>query len=83
MDIRGKILSGEKTFEEMALKYSQDPSAKQGAGSLGFVKRGNLVTAFESVAFNLSPGEISEPVKTEFGYHIIEIRRGSWRQNKR
>jgi len=72
MDIRGKILSGEKTFEEMALKYSQDPSAKQGAGSLGFVKRGNLVTAFESVAFNLSPGEISEPVKTEFGYHIIE-----------
>ena len=46
MDIRGKILSGEKTFEEMALKYSQDPSAKQGAGSLGFVKRGNLVTAF-------------------------------------
>ena len=56
----------------MALKYSQDPSAKQGAGSLGFVKRGNLVTAFESVAFNLSAGEISDPVKTEFGYHIIE-----------
>ena len=72
IDIKGKILSGEKTFEEMALKYSQDPSVKQGAGSLGFVKRGNLVTAFESVAFNLSAGEISDPVKTEFGYHIIE-----------
>ena len=72
IDIKSKILSGEKTFEEMALKYSQDPSVKQGAGSLGFVKRGNLVTAFESVAFNLSAGEISDPVKTEFGYHIIE-----------
>jgi len=72
IDIKNKILSGEKTFEEMALKHSQDPSAQQGAGSLGFVKRGNLVTAFESVAFNLSPGEISDPVKTEFGYHIIE-----------
>jgi len=72
VDIKNKILSGESDFEEMAIQYSQDPSAKQGGGSLGFVKRGSLVTEFESVAFNLKAGEISDPVKTEFGYHIIE-----------
>ena len=72
VDIKNKILSGESGFEEMAIQYSQDPSAKQGGGSLGFVKRGSLVTEFESVAFNLKAGEISDPVKTEFGYHIIE-----------
>ena len=70
--IKDKILSGKNSFEEMAIQYSQDPSAKRAGGSLGFVKRGNLVTEFESVAFNLKPGEISDPVKTEFGYHIIE-----------
>ena len=72
--IKGKILSKEKSFEEMALQYSQDPSAKNAGGSLGFVKRGTLVTEFEAVAFNLEPGEISEPVKTQFGYHIIETQ---------
>lgn len=70
--IKNKILSKESSFEEMALKYSQDPSAKNAGGSLGFVKRGTLVTEFETVAFNLKPGEISDPVKTQFGYHIIE-----------
>ena len=72
INIKNKILSGESSFGEMAIQYSQDPSAKQAGGSLGFVKRGSLVTEFESVAFNLKPGEISDPVKTEFGYHIIE-----------
>ena len=72
--IKKKILSGENTFEEMALQYSQDPSVKNAGGSLGFVKRGTLVTEFESVAFNLKPGEISDPVKTQFGFHIIETQ---------
>ena len=72
--IKSKILSKEKSFEEMALQYSQDPSAKNAGGSLGFVKRGTLVTEFEAVAFNLEPGEISDPVKTQFGYHIIETQ---------
>ena len=72
--IKNKILSKEKSFEEMALQYSQDPSAKNAGGSLGFVKRGTLVTEFETVAFNLKPGEISDPVKTQFGYHIIETQ---------
>ena len=74
LSIKKRILSGEVTFEEMAIKHSQDPSAKNAGGSLGFMKRGTLVTEFESVAFNLKPGEISNPVKTQFGYHIIETQ---------
>ncbi len=70
--LRKKILKGETTFESVAAQYSQDPGSKNSGGGLGFVRRGNLVTEFESVAFTLKPGEISLPVKTEFGYHIIE-----------
>lgn len=70
--LREKILKGETTFESVATQYSQDPGSKNNGGALGFVRRGNLVTEFESVAFTLKPGEISLPVKTEFGYHIIE-----------
>jgi len=70
--LREKILKGETTFESVAAQYSQDPGSKNSGGGLGFVRRGNLVTEFESVAFTLKPGEISLPVKTEFGYHIIE-----------
>ena len=70
--LREKILKGETTFESVAAQYSQDPGSKNSGGGLGFVRRGNLVTEFESVAFTLRPGEISLPVKTEFGYHIIE-----------
>ncbi|MDG2397944.1 MAG: peptidylprolyl isomerase [Candidatus Marinimicrobia bacterium] len=70
--LRKKILSGEVSFEDVATQYSQDPGSKNSGGSLGFVRRGNLVTEFESIAFTLKPGEISLPVKTEFGYHIIE-----------
>jgi peptidyl-prolyl cis-trans isomerase SurA len=72
--LRKKILSGEISFEEVATQYSQDPGSKNSGGSLGFVRRGNLVTEFESIAFTLKPGEISLPVKTEFGYHIIETQ---------
>ena len=73
-NLRKKILSGETSFEEVATQYSQDPGSKNSGGSLGFVRRGNLVTEFESIAFTLKPGEISLPVKTEFGYHIIETQ---------
>ncbi|SVD78087.1 uncharacterized protein METZ01_LOCUS430941, partial [marine metagenome] len=73
-NLRKKILSGEISFEEVATQYSQDPGSKNSGGSLGFVRRGNLVTEFESIAFTLKPGEISLPVKTEFGYHIIETQ---------
>jgi len=73
-ELRKNILEGKETFESLASQYSQDPGSKNSGGSLGFVRRGNLVTEFEAVAFTLAPGEISLPIKTEFGYHIIETQ---------
>ncbi len=60
-------------FAEMAKKYSNCPSAKQG-GDIGFFKRkGSIVEEFAKVAFSMGVGEISDPVKTQFGYHIIKV----------
>ena len=73
-ELRKNILEGKETFAALASQYSQDPGSKNSGGSLGFVRRGNLVTEFESAAFTLAPGEISLPIKTEFGYHIIETQ---------
>lgn len=64
-------------FALFAKRYSSDGSAEQG-GDLGFARRGSFVKEFEEVAFTLSVNEISKPVKTQFGYHIIQLveRRG-------
>lgn len=70
--IREDILNGIISFEDAAKKYSICPS-KEREGSLGIVKRGMMVQEFEDVAFNLNLNVISEPVKTQFGYHIIKV----------
>ena len=61
-----------KDFPELAQKYSQDASGKQG-GSLGFFKKGQLLPSFEGAAFSLKKGEISDVVRTEYGFHIIKV----------
>jgi parvulin-like peptidyl-prolyl isomerase len=60
-------------FDEMANKYSNCPSAQNG-GDLGFIQRkGNLARSFSDTAFSLRIGQISEPVQTEYGYHLIKV----------
>lgn len=61
-----------KSFEEAAKEYSSCPSKEQG-GSLGESNRGQMVPEFEDVAFAMEIGALSEPVKSEFGYHIIKL----------
>lgn len=59
-------------FESLAQKYSEDITAVQG-GDLGYFSRGQLEPSFEKAAFALKPGEVSELVQTQFGYHIIKV----------
>ena len=65
-------LKGGAKFQELAKKYSTCPSGKKG-GNLGAFGRGQMVKAFETAAFALNKGQVTpEPVKTQFGYHIIK-----------
>ena len=70
-EVLAKVKAGED-FAELAKKYSEDGSASSG-GDLGTFGRGQMVTAFEDAAFSMKPGEISDIVETEFGYHIIKV----------
>ncbi|MBD3390041.1 peptidylprolyl isomerase [Candidatus Micrarchaeota archaeon] len=67
-----KELKKGRDFEKLAKEYSECPSRMKG-GNLGFFERGQMTKEFEDVAFSLKEGEISKPVKTEFGYHIIKL----------
>jgi peptidyl-prolyl cis-trans isomerase SurA len=74
---RERVLRGEK-FGALARLYSDDPGSASKGGDLGFVERGTLYPEFEAAAFNLKTGEISQVIKTQAGYHIIQMieRRG-------
>ncbi len=72
MEIRNKILAG-SSFEEMARAASDDPSAKDNQGHIGFITAFQMVYPFEEAAYRLKPGEISMPVRTRFGYHLIRV----------
>ena len=66
-------LEGGKPFEVLAMEKSIDPSAAQNGGDLGFFQRGRMVAPFEDAAFALEPGQLSEPVETQFGWHVIRL----------
>ncbi len=69
-DLQKKLDQGED-FADLAKKFSQCPSGKSG-GDLGAFGRGRMVPSFDEAAFGLKVGDISEPVKTQFGYHLIQ-----------
>jgi hypothetical protein len=64
-------LRGGASFAKLAAQRSDDPGSAKSGGSLGLVPRGTLVKAFEDVAWGLKPGQVSDPVLTPYGYHII------------
>ena len=69
---RKRIVAGEK-FAKVAAEVSQDPGSARAGGDLGFFTRGAMEPAFENAAFTLKVGELSQPVHTPFGWHILEV----------
>jgi peptidyl-prolyl cis-trans isomerase D len=70
-EVLGKVRAG-GDFAELAKQYSGDPGNKDQGGDLGWVVRGQMVPNFEQASFALQPGEVSDLVKTEYGFHIIK-----------
>src|SRR6056297_340941 len=78
-DIREQILNDSASFTQMARIYSDDPGSARNGGDLGMMKRESIVPEYEAAAYNLRPGEISEVIESEYGFHIIKLleRRGN------
>ena len=72
LEIKDELENG-LDFNEAATKYSQDPSAAQNSGNLGWFTVFQMVTPFEDAAYRTPVGKISEPVKTRFGYHLLKV----------
>jgi len=70
--LKEEILGGKK-FEDVAKKHSTCPSGKNG-GDLGWFGKGQMVAPFETAAFNAKKGDLVGPVKTEFGWHLIQVK---------
>jgi len=77
LDYKKRVEGGEK-FDDLAKRYSMGPSGPKG-GDLGWTKRGSLVPEYEAAALQLEPGQISDAVESEFGFHLIQLleRRGN------
>lgn len=70
-EIRGRIINGDD-FNQLAKQYSDDPTVKKNQGKLGLFEKGKMVKPFEEAAYSLKMGELSVPIKTKFGYHLLK-----------
>jgi peptidyl-prolyl cis-trans isomerase SurA len=70
--IKDRILAGER-FEDLAKKYSEDPGSGKEGGDLGMASKGMMVPEFEAAALKLKPGQLSEIIESQFGYHLIKL----------
>lgn len=71
-EVAEKIAHG-ADFAEMAKEHSKDPGTKDEGGSLGYFSKGQMVPQFEEAAFKLEKGDVSQPVQTQFGWHLIQV----------
>ncbi|MEG0795673.1 MAG: peptidylprolyl isomerase [Odoribacter sp.] len=72
-EFRDQILKGEKTFNTLAVLYSEDEGSAAKGGELGYMPKSRLDPAFAEAAFSLKPGKISKIVESEYGFHIIQL----------
>ncbi|MCK5829016.1 MAG: peptidylprolyl isomerase [Methylococcales bacterium] len=73
-EIRKELIAG-ADFSEVALRVSQDKSVQQNKGEMGAFTKKQMVKPFSDAAFSLEPGDLSEPIKTRFGYHLIKVNK--------
>ena len=71
-EIKKKLDEG-SNFAQLAIEYSEDPGTKDSGGDLGYFELGTMVKEFRNTLLNLNTGEVSDPVKTRFGYHLIKL----------
>jgi peptidyl-prolyl cis-trans isomerase D len=75
-------IRGGADFAEVAGRASEDPGSRAQGGDLGFFERGKMVPSFETAAFELEPGQVSEVVRSEFGFHIIRVEAHQQAENR-
>lgn len=73
LDLRNRIMAGE-SFDTLAKYLSEDPSARDNSGNLGYFSCFDMIYPFETQAYTLNKGEVSQPFRTQFGYHLLQVK---------